>query len=195
MSWTGGIFIFSEKTTEKQMMMEIRESLNEERGAREPVHQPLVLLEHLEVFKSYEDAEEYLESQKITREYHRFKNVGVRYLDYSDVKPTKKMEDIRRRITETAAKKIKYLEEHSVKTFKSQYIGCPGCGSKLSIKHLRGESCPLCRTDLRSATTLNTLKGYDDKIRDLNKALLEETKKNEKKAKVCWMVHADAYLG
>ncbi len=195
MSWTGGLFEFSEKTSKEDMMMEIREQLDENRGRMEPVHQPLILLNNHTVFKSYEEAEEYLESSEMLSKYSRSKNYGVRFLSYDKVKPSKKVEELRRRIDETYVKSVEYGKEHSVKNFKSAYVGCPKCGSRLKSDLVVGDRCPLCKTDLRSKTTLDTLKRYKDKIASLKKEEQEERKKAEKKAEIKWLVHADAYIG
>lgn len=194
MSWTGGLFVFPEKTSKENMMIEIIDQLDENRGKREPVHLPIVLLDH-EVFKSYEEAEEYLDSDELTRMYSRRKNYGVRFLSYDNVKPSKKVEELRRRIDETYVKSVEYGKMHSVKNFKSTYVGCPKCGSRLKADLVFGDRCPLCHTDLRSETTLKTLARYKEKINELKKRELEEVKKAEAKADVCWLIHADAYIG
>jgi len=71
------------------------------------------------------------------------------------------------RISETQAKKIAYAKEHSVKNFKAKLVACPNCESKINKKFVKYDRCPVCNNDLRSKTTINTLRGYEDKIRAL----------------------------
>ena len=48
--------------------------------------------------------------------------------------------------------------------------------------------CPLCRADLRSKTTLEKIKWYEDKIADYRKRIEAEKMKQKKNAKVKWLV-------
>lgn len=96
----------------------------------------------------------------------------------------KNLNDLRRRLEENQQRYNKYLEEHSIHSFKSEYVGCKNCGSKLKISLIKGEICPLCRTDLRSPTTIETLKKYIDKSKELTKEIkLAEKKQSSKSTK------------
>lgn len=134
-------------------------------------------------YDCYEDAEKAIESM----DNGWYDNIAVKYKDVSNM-TSAKIEDIRRRIKETHEKKVAYAMAHDISTFKSQYIGCKKCGSKLSKDYLHGYYCPLCRNDLRSETTINTLNGYDEKIKSLQKQELEEQKKQKDKAPIMWLV-------
>ncbi len=113
---------------------------------------------------------------------------AVRFYSYYNAKTTKKMDDIRRRIGETSEKLAKYTKEHSVQKQKAEFIGCSECGSKLARNRLRGEICPVCGTDLRSKTTLETIKGYEDKIKSLWEKIEEEKKKQKNIRETLWLV-------
>lgn len=80
------------------------------------------------------------------------------------MKETKTMYSIRKRIEKETEKKANYIATHSIHAAKSKYIGCPSCGSSLNRSMFKGEKCPLCHTELRSATTLHTISGYDKNI-------------------------------
>ena len=96
------------------------------------------------------------------------------------------------RLREEEAKLESYTKQHSTKTFKSQFIGCGNCGSKLNREFLRTEKCPLCGTDLRGKTTLDTIERYKTNIKELQKKIREEEKKIAQKAtknsKIYWLV-------
>ena len=113
---------------------------------------------------------------------------AVRFYDYSKAEKTAKMAEYEAKVIELWEGQKKYRAEHSVHTFQAAYIGCPKCGSKLSREYLRGENCPLCRADLRSKTTLDKLKWYDDKIADYRNRIEEEKRKQKKKAVVKWLI-------
>lgn len=182
MSWASGYYTYDLKTSRAAMEADFNESLYQERGGMEPVMFPTVLKEL--TFDSYEDAEEYLNEHATQNN-----NLGVKY---KVAKETKKSKEIKERI-ETLEKKIaEYSAAHSVKTFKAEYIGCPSCGSKLKRTLLSSDRCPLCRTDMRSDTTITTLNGYQDKKKKLTKELAKST---EKTCEIQWLVHAIAYLG
>ena len=136
------------------------------------------------VFDSYDAAEEYIRS--VDKGW--YDGIAVKFLDFSDVKATSKVSELQEKIRETEQKKKEYIAAHSVKTQKAAYIGCPKCGSKLNREMLRGESCPLCRTDLRSATTLERIASFDNRIKEYSKKIGEERLKDKKKAKVTWLV-------
>ena len=67
-------------------------------------------------------------------------------------------------------------------------IGCKKCGSSLSKDFLRGDSCPLCRADLRSKTTLDRISAYQKRLEDIQKKIESEKKKQWEKASLKWMV-------
>lgn len=136
------------------------------------------------VFDGYDEAEAYIRS--VDKGW--YDGIAVKFLDFSDVKATSKVNELREKIRETEQKKKEYIAAHSVKTQKAAYIGCLKCGSKLNREMLRSESCPLCRTDLRSATTLERIASFDNRIKEYNKKITEERLKDKKKAKVTWLV-------
>jgi hypothetical protein len=190
MSWTGGTFYFPEKTKISQMEADIYECLYQNRGAMEPKSLPLKFLEQIPIQASQEDADEKLNA--LYTKYGREYDYAVRYYDTG--KESKKEQDLQRRITELESKYKKYVALHSIHTLKADYIGCPNCGSRLRKDLLKGESCPLCRYDLRSKTTKETLDNYISKMGELEKQLRAEKTKNHSK-NVCWAVHAEMYVG
>lgn len=127
-----------------------------------------------------------------------YDQLAVQYKAYPPAKlgESKAIANLRERIAKEKAKYADYEKAHSIKTFKAEFVGCPHCGSKLKKELMRSEMCPLCRTDLRSKTTLDTLARYMNNIKELEKtlqkAITEETRKlnakNEKVAKVKWLV-------
>ena len=73
-----------------------------------------------------------------------------------------------------------------MKNRKSEYIGCPKCGSKLFREYLKAEFCPLCRTDLRSQTTLEALANFDKRREKVQDQL--EAEKEKQNGEVRWLI-------
>lgn len=197
MGWTEGFFDFKEGTSPADMSYDIHEQLLENRGRMEPHQQKLLLMTDLSVFSSYDEAIDFLENNERCKRLWRRENIGVRYIHYPEVAPSKKENDLDKKIEVVISKKFDYKNNHSIKTFKSDFIGCPNCGSKLKRDLIKYESCVLCGTDLRSETTLKTLKKYDEKVEELRQKK-EEIKKEQMmkgKGETRWLVYAQLYLG
>jgi len=119
-----------------------------------------------------------------------FKNVGK-------VGATKKMEDLRRRIDETARKKSELMVSAHCKAKKSAYTSCPKCGSKLANKYIRNDNrCPLCGESLYSDTVKARIKGYDEKRMALSKQLDKLGAEQERRAKgdICWLIKYEYHV-
>lgn len=135
-----------------------------------------------------ERAYEYIESH----DKGWYDQLAVKYREYEPIKPSVAFCNLQTRLANERAKKAEYEKAHSVLAFKAEYVGCPNCGSKLKRDLLRTNSCPLCRTEMRSKTTMETLARYESNIRDLEKQIKAEERKlqekNLKKSKIKWLV-------
>lgn len=143
---------------------------------------PLKWHDEVKPLESREAAEEWIKAH----DKGWYDDHAVRYYDYSQVKDTKKVLELRQRCRDVYDKQIAYEKAHSVKTFKANLITCPKCGSKLSVYHLRSEKCPLCYTDLRSKTTLETIANYEKRRADIGKQIEDEKRKG--KGEVRWLI-------
>lgn len=176
-------FTFPVKTKRQEIIAECAEYANRNGDYPNQIEGAGIRFKDNTVYSCYEDAEKAIQEM----DSGWYDNIAVKYKDVHSIKSAK-IDDIRRRINETQEKKVAYSMAHDISTFKSQYIGCKKCGSKLSKDHLHGYYCPLCRNDLRSETTISTLNGYDEKIKSLQKQELEEKKKMRDKAPEMWLV-------
>lgn len=141
-----------------------------------------------------EDAEKYIESH----DSGWYDQLAVRFREYQRLEPSKAMTSLQIRLVAEMDKKKAYEKAHSVSTFKAEFIGCPKCGSRLKRTLLKRESCPLCGTELRSQTTMDTLGRYEKNIRNLEKKIKEEERKSQKKnvekSKVKWLVKIEYHV-
>ena len=112
-----------------------------------------------------------------------------------------KLDTLEKRLDAEKAKLEEYKKAHSVITFKAEFVGCPGCKSKLAKKQLmkikEPNRCPLCESDLRGKTTLETINRYEKNIGTIKKDIHEEEKhikqnprksKFDKQAKLLYIV-------
>lgn len=134
--------------------------------------------------ESEEEAENFIKSH----DNGWYDDHAVRFKDYSKAVKTKKIEEYEAKIKELAQAKADYQKAHSIRNFQAKLVGCPKCNSKLNKEYLRGDSCPLCRADLRSKTTLDKLKWFEDKISDYRNRIEAEKKKQKNKVTIKWLI-------
>lgn len=141
-----------------------------------------------------EEAVEYIKSHDTGW----YDQLAVKFREYPKLEPSKTLVALRTRLDNEKSKKIAYEKAHSVSSFKAEFVGCPKCGSKLKRELLKSESCPLCREELRSKTTMETLARYESNIRDLNKQINAEERKleekNIKKSAIKWLVKIEYHV-
>lgn len=131
------------------------------------------------IFDSFEEAEDY--SNKIYSKWARKKNILLAFRE--EGKETKKIKDLKKRIESELEKKEQYYEAHKPRNFKSSYLGCPSCGSKVNKNHIVNYCCPVCGSDLKSETVKKTLDRYDEKVKKLKLDIKQEERKQTRKVK------------
>ena len=144
---------------------------------------------HNYVCESREDAEDFIDRHDTGF----YSDHAVQFKDKSVLKPTKQMETLSAKVDKMIAERRKYYEEHAVKTRKSEFVGCKKCGSKISVKHLRGDRCPVCGNDLRAEYIIERIKKYDKDITALEKQYVELHKKQQGKCPVRWLVKVEVH--
>lgn len=119
-----------------------------------------------------------------------YDQLAVRYKEYPRAKPTKEVDDLKRRLKEGRERITKINEQAAIQNRTSAKIGCPKCESQLALKYLRGQTCPLCGTDLRSPTNLDRLNKARQNVRDLEEKLkaAEEKEARKLKPEIRWLV-------
>ena len=132
-------------------------------------------------FENREKAYEYI--QKIDTDYA---NICVPYLDYPNLKYDKsKLKDMESKLNELQREYYGRCDRqyYTTETVKSAYLGCKNCGSRLAVKYLRGNNCPLCRAEMRPDTELNKIKALKEKYDKAFNAFVSARDKEEDKAK------------
>ena len=113
---------------------------------------------------------------------------GVKFYDYSKVKDTKKITELKSKLAEIMHKQSEYINAHHVKDFKASFIGCSKCGSKLSKEYLISDKCPVCHNDLRAESTLERIASFKNRAKECQEKILQETQKQKDKANIFWLV-------
>ena len=127
-----------------------------------------------------------LESEEEAHEFIKARDNGwyddhaVRFKDYSGAEKTAKIKEYESKVTELLEAEKEYRDAHSIHILKARHIGCPKCESRLNKEFIVGEKCPLCRTDLRSKTTLDKLEWYKQKRADYTARIEAEKRKQTK---------------
>lgn len=139
------------------------------------------------IYGSREDAEAAIDRlDGVTNGF--YSGVAMRFYDFSKVAATARIKELEAKRTELENARHEYIAEHSPQAFKAEYIGCKRCGSKLSREYLKGNFCPVCHADLRSPSTLDRIRKYDESIKATDEKIKAEQMKAKEKAKVYWLV-------
>lgn len=139
------------------------------------------------IYECKEDAEEAI--RKFDKGW--YDDHAVLFKDCSAVKPTKEMNKILEQLNNERLRLAKIKKETSIQNLTSEFIGCKKCGSKLNLKLLYSNCCPLCSNDLRSNTSKKRIDSCLTKISELNNKYQELEKKLADKAPTCWLVKVE----
>ena len=147
-----------------------------------------------QVFSSEYDARKYIDTFSNGKWYY---DMAVQFREPVDFKPSAKTVALKKKEYDLNEKLRTYKQEHSVHLRKSEYIGCPKCGSKLANKLFTGELCPVCRADLRPDTTKEMIRKYESSIKETHNTYEEswkaDTIKQAKNGKVRWLVKVEVH--
>lgn len=112
-----------------------------------------------------------------------------------EVKPTESLLSMRKLLEKYAQRYHELNTQLFCEGFKSALYTCKGCNSKLAVKFLKRNICPVCGSDLRSDTLLKQIASARERVTNQQKAVADEekrlrdkqTKANEK-AEIRWLV-------
>ena len=137
--------------------------------------------------KAREEADQY--------DWERNYNILIPFKDVDSLKKSKKLQSLEERLNKEKKKLEDYKDKTDCKTSKSKLITCPNCESKINKKYIRNSRCPLCNQDLRSKTTIETIKRYEENIKKLKKEIQLEKEKASDKAKTKYLLMYEEYVG
>ena len=130
------------------------------------------------------------EAEKLIKELTRGKSYfdyAVRYLSHTF--KTKKESDL-----EVQIRTLENLREGlNVKNRKSKTMTCKCCGEKIILEKLRGNVCPKCKKDLRSASDIKRAENLYARIVKKRQELKKETEKRKSKAEEYWLLKVEVH--
>lgn len=200
MSWIGGSFVMddlSEKSL-KKAYASIRSKIRHEADLEEfpNMGNDIMPIKEYAPGKIYDsfDAAEQVASDSFNV-WNRKYNPAFAFYDTSQVKTTKKLQTLETRLIKEKEKLNEYVKKTDCSSFKAELITCPNCKSKINKKYIYNSHCPLCRTDLRSKTVIDTTNRYRENIKALTQQIREEKIKQKKSLPVKYYVEFCEYVG
>lgn len=56
-----------------------------------------------------------------------------------------------------------------MRKFRTEFVSCPICRSKINSRYFTPPACPVCRCDMRAESVIHTLESLEKAVADLNK--------------------------
>ena len=63
----------------------------------------------------------------------------------------------------------KYKNDQAMRKFRTEFVSCPICRSKINSGYFTPPACPVCRCDMRAESVIHTLESLEKAVDDLNK--------------------------
>lgn len=161
-----------------------------------PLNNPIRWHDNL-VLNSYDEAVDYIDNHDFS-----YGQIAVKYKHQNDFKPSKTLVALKERAAKARREHYELNNAYHFKNHKSATIGCKKCGSKISLeyhkKYHKNNVCPVCREDLRPASTLERIAALKKKEEDLSKQCYEREKaermKSISKATTYWLVKTEFHV-
>lgn len=142
----------------------------------------------------YDEAHEYIENH----DRQCYDQLAVKYREYPEMKKTKTLETLEERAKRLCDRYHELANNIHYANVKSQFIGCKHCGSKIASPHIKSNRCPVCYTDLRPESTLDTIKrakaNYEKAQNDVKVEIKKIQEKQKKQAKIKWLVKVEFHV-
>lgn len=112
--------------------------------------------------------------------------------------PSKTLENLQKRQSDARKAYWDLQKAFHFANHKSATVGCQNCTSKIALKYLRTNKCPVCGEDLRPESTRNRIAALKAKLDNL----VEQCEKKEKaerlksieKAETYWLVKTEFHV-
>ena len=160
-------------------------------------HSPLERIHFFEdrCFDRYEEAEQFIEERSRNAFYGQF---AVMYRRDENFVPSKTLENLQKRQSDARKAYWDLQKAFHFANHKSATVGCQNCTSKIALKYLRTNKCPVCGEDLRPESTRNRIAALKAKLDNL----VEQCEKKEKaerlksieKAETYWLVKTEFHV-
>lgn len=133
---------YSKDFIEADILEAVRAQMWEEGGGGlpYPIHW------YTEICKDYDDAERFIRDHD-----HEYAQIAVRFHNTEEAPRTKRIQYLEKKqsVLNQVYQELDGKPYYRPDTVKAKFITCKACGSKLSVAHLKRNTCPLCGHDLR----------------------------------------------
>ncbi|WP_287551176.1 hypothetical protein [Dialister sp.] len=85
------------------------------------------------------------------------------------IEPSPRMVSLKKRLNDKKARLEEYKNDQAMRKFRTEFVSCPVCRSKINSKYLTPPACPVCRSDMRAESVIHTLESLEKAVADLNK--------------------------
>lgn len=146
---------------------------------------PIRWLDNVGVCEDRDSAQAYID--KVDKGWYDC--LAVRYKSPKGELKSKTLDTLEARQTEAYKKYTSLENKLHFEGVKSSSVGCKNCGSKIATGYLKGNYCPVCRTDMRPQSTLDRIKSLKESYNSIRDKVTAERKKlTEKNYVVKWLV-------
>lgn len=85
------------------------------------------------------------------------------------IEPSPLMVSLKKRLEDKKARLEEYKNDQAMRKFRTEFVSCPTCRSKINSRYLAPPICPVCRSDMRAESVIRTLESLEKAVADLNK--------------------------
>ena len=128
-------------------------------------------------FKNQVPFDSFEEAKKMTTKYYT--NCIFDY-SYYELPITAEYKRLSKQIENLIKQRDKFSNKRNLETYKSNFITCTKCNSKINLTLYKDKDknlCPICSNDLRNKNTVNVIEAYNKQIEELEGQLQTEKEK------------------
>lgn len=85
------------------------------------------------------------------------------------IAPSPQMISLEKRLKEKETRLKEYRSDQALRKFRTEFVSCPVCRSKINSKYLTPPTCPVCASDMRAESVIHTLESLETAVADLKK--------------------------
>ena len=85
------------------------------------------------------------------------------------IEPSPRMVSLKKRLDDKKTRLEEYKNDQAMRKFRTEFVSCPVCRSKINSRYFTPPACPVCRCDMRAESVIHTLESLEKAVADLNK--------------------------
>ena len=72
------------------------------------------------------------------------------------IEPSPRMVSLKKRLDDKKARLEEYKNDQAMRKFRTEFVSCPVCRSKINSRYFTPPACPVCRCDMRAESVIHT---------------------------------------